>query len=348
MPSEPSLSQSAAATSARRLSQRATDELLRHVLARVAEDPSHVADILADFSDPLIAFTAARRVITANHAAEKFFGYGRRDLDGRSSDLLIPEAVRRPDAAPLQPIEALTTVELPGLRRDGSEPHLSWTFGAVSTTPPIFVAFLRDRAEIDDALEALYTSEQRFRLLVDGVRDHAMILLDDAGRVATWNRGAERILGWSAEEAIGKAFDEFYPPDERAGAAETLARSTREGHVVITGWRMRKDGSRIFAEVSIWPLFTQEGTLEGFAKITHDLTAKREAAEAQRRLELERAAREAAEAGRDRLARLHRAAQSLSRATTPEGSSPRCWRNASVRSTRAAAWSCACRPTARR
>jgi PAS domain S-box-containing protein len=312
---------STAAKSARRLSQRSTEELLRRVLARVSAEPAELAAILGEYPDPLIAFTAERTIITANPAAERCFGYGPSELDGRITDVIVPARLRQPDAPPMMAVDTLTTIELPGLRRDGSEPLLSWTFGTVVTTPaPIFVMVVRDRAEIDDALEALYASEQRFRLLVEGVRDHAMILLDADGRIATWNDGAARIEGWRADEIIGQHHETFYPPEERAAGipAQSLAAAIRDGHAHVSGWRVRKDGSRFYAETSIWPLFTPGGALQGFAKITHDLTARRAAEEAQRGLEIERAARAAAEAGRDRLARLHRVAQALSRATTPE------------------------------
>jgi signal transduction histidine kinase/ActR/RegA family two-component response regulator len=108
------------------------------------------------------------------------------------------------------------------------------------------------------------------------------------------------------------------PEDQAAGIpAHNLAQARAKGHIEMTGWRARKDGSSFFAEASLWALFAADGSLQGYAKITHDLTARRAADEAERKLEVERAGREAAEAGRDRLATLHRAAQALSRSTTP-------------------------------
>ncbi len=311
---------SKAASSARRLSLRSTEELLRRLVDRVASAPDRVAEILADHREPAIAFTADRKMIAANQAAELLFGYGRDELVGQLTDVLIPVRLRQPDAPAMKPLDTLATIELPGLRRDGSEPSLSWTFAATLTTPePIFLMVLRDRAEIDDALEALYASEQRFRFLVEGVRDHAIILLDANGRITTWNDAAERIKGWSADEILGQPYETFFPAEDRAAGlpADNLAAAVREGEHHVTGWRVRKDGTRFFAEASIWPLYTHDGTLQGYAKLTHDLTAARLAEEMQHKLEIERAAREASEAGRDRLARLHRAAQALSRASTP-------------------------------
>lgn len=311
---------SPAASSLRSLSLRGTEELLRRIVARVTTAPLELSSILAEYPDPLVAFTATRTIVAANAAAEQFFRYGRNELHGATTDVLVPARLRQPDAPPMQVLDALTTVDLPGLRKDGTEPELSWTFASsVADDGPIFVMIVRDRAEIDNALEALYASEQRFRLLVDGVRDHAVLLLDPEGRIASWNSGAERIKGWTADEIIGQPYETFYPPEDRAAGApaENMRAAIREGFKRVSGWRMRKDGSRFFAEASLWPLFAPDGTLQGFAKITHDLTAKRAAEEAQHRLEIERAAREAAEAGRDRLARIQRAAQSLSRATSP-------------------------------
>ena len=313
-------SSSPAASSMRRLSLRGTENLVRRVLARVTEAPEDLTRILGEYPDALIAFTSNRLIIAANAAAEQFFGYGRNELDGSITDTVVPVRFRQPDAPPMKAVNTLTTVDLPGLRKDGSEPEVSWTFGTVMTQAgATFVMVVRDRAEIDDALEALYASEQRFRVLVDGVRDHAVLLLDAEGRIATWNSGAERIKGWSAEEIIGQPYETFYPPEDRAAGipAENLRTAVLEGVKHVSGWRMRKDGSRFYAEASLWPLLAPDGSLQGFAKVTHDLTAKRAAADSQRRLEIERAAREAAEAGRDRLARLHRIAQSLSRATSP-------------------------------
>ena len=290
------------------------------MIERVAAGAGRLAAILDDQAEPLIAFTGQRTILAANRAAEALFGYGRGELCGQSTDILVPVRMRQPDAPPMQATDTLTTVELPGLRRDGTEPQLAWTFGAIVGPEPVFVLTMRDRAEIEAALEALYTSEQRFRLLVDGVRDHAMILLDPDGRVASWNSGAESIQGWRADEVVGSPYEMFFTAADRAAGvpARNLAAAARDGSNQVAGWRMRKDGSQFFAEASIWPLRDPDGALQGFAKITHDLTAKRAAEEAQRRFEIERAAREAAEAGRDRLARVHRAAQALSRATRPQ------------------------------
>jgi PAS domain S-box-containing protein len=118
------------------------------------------------------------------------------------------------------------------------------------------------------------TAEQ-FQLLVEQVKDYAIFLLDPEGRVASWNRGAERITGYSATEILGKHFACFYPPEDAAAGkpAKALASATRTGRYQERGWRVRKDGERYFAQVSITALFDEHGEPRGFAKITRDSTS---------------------------------------------------------------------------
>jgi PAS domain S-box-containing protein len=134
---------------------------------------------------------------------------------------------------------------------------------------------------------AVKESGESFRLLVEGVQDVAIFMLDGAGRVSTWNSGAERIKGYRAEEVIGQHFSRFYPPEAVAAGqpARLLALAAREGRVQDEGWRVRKDGSRFWAEVIITALRDSEGSVIGFAKVTRDLTARKEAQDALRRSE---------------------------------------------------------------
>src|SRR5437868_156001 len=131
-----------------------------------------------------------------------------------------------------------------------------------------------------------------FRLLVESVKDYAIFKLDTGGRIATWNLGAERIKGYKADEIIGKHFSIFYPPEDvAAGKTEReLEIASREGRFEEEGWRIRKDGSRMWANVTITALRNQEGELIGFAKVTRDLTERREAEENRRTLAAEKAA----------------------------------------------------------
>ena len=127
-------------------------------------------------------------------------------------------------------------------------------------------------------LARLRESEERFRLLVSGVKDYAIFMLDPEGRVVSWNEGARRIKGYSPLEAIGLHMSVFYPPESgnrRAVVDEELAIAAREGSFEAEGWRVRKGGSRFYANAVITALRTEDGTLRGFAKVTRDVTEKR-------------------------------------------------------------------------
>jgi PAS domain S-box-containing protein len=127
------------------------------------------------------------------------------------------------------------------------------------------------------AEENLRQSEERFRLLIESVRDYAIYLLDVNGNVASWNPGAERLKGYKAEEIIGKPFSLFYPEEARRRnhPAEELRIAAETGRYEEEGWRVRKDGRHFWANVVITPIRDPAGTLRGFAKITRDLTERR-------------------------------------------------------------------------
>ena len=122
-------------------------------------------------------------------------------------------------------------------------------------------------------------SEDSFRLLVEGVKDYAIIMLDPAGHVASWNAGAERFKGWRADEVIGKHFSCFYPPEEiqRGLPEKELKAADAEGRFEDEGWRLRKDGTKFWANVIISALRDKDGNLRGFAKVTRDLTERKQA-----------------------------------------------------------------------
>jgi PAS domain S-box-containing protein len=124
----------------------------------------------------------------------------------------------------------------------------------------------------------LYESERNFRLLVEGITDYAIYMLDPEGRVANWNKGAERIKGYKAKEIVGKHFSVFYTPEDRAAGLprKALEIARKEKHFLAEGWRVRKDGTRFFASVVIDPIY-EKRKLVGFAKITRDITERQNA-----------------------------------------------------------------------
>src|SRR4051812_43744449 len=121
------------------------------------------------------------------------------------------------------------------------------------------------------------TGAEQLRLLVDAVVDYAIFLLDPGGRILTWNAGAARIKGYTAEEIIGQHFSRFYtaPDIARNHPAHELEIAAREGRYEEEGWRLRKDGSRFWANIVITALRDERGELLGFGKVTRDLTARR-------------------------------------------------------------------------
>jgi PAS domain S-box-containing protein len=139
---------------------------------------------------------------------------------------------------------------------------------------------------------ALNESEERFHLLVDAVTDYAIYMLDPEGRVMTWNQGAKRSKGYAAEEVLGRNFSVFFlPEDVEAGTpAKELAAAAREGRYAVDGWRLRKNGEKFWAQVTLTAIRGEQGELRGFAKVTRDMSAQKAADEAlqSRNGELER------------------------------------------------------------
>jgi PAS domain S-box-containing protein len=145
-----------------------------------------------------------------------------------------------------------------------------------------FAKITRDLTQQREAQDALRRSEERFRLLVQGVTDYAIYMLDPTGHVSSWNAGAQRFKGYSADEIVGEHFSRFYLPEDREAGVPQRALETarKDGRFEAEGWRVRTDGTRFWANVVIDPIRDADGELIGFTKITRDLTERKHAQEA--------------------------------------------------------------------
>lgn len=172
----------------------------------------------------------------------------------------------------------------------GDDRHVQATLAPVrdSSGRALYVFLqVQDVTQERAATEALRRSEERFRLLVEAVRDYAIFMLDPGGHIASWNAGAERTNGYTAEEINGQHFRVFYPPEVQARKhpEHELEVALREGSYAEEGWRVRKDGSRFWASVLITAVFDADHRHVGFTKVTRDVTERREAEEALRQSE---------------------------------------------------------------
>jgi PAS domain S-box-containing protein len=229
------------------------------------------------------------RVVTWNAGAERIKGYRAEEIRGRHYSCFYPEeALRAGTPAHLLKVAAAEgRCEDEGwrLRKDGSRFWANVVITALRDAQGRLYGFgkvTRDITEERRAEQALLASEERFRLLVQGVRDYAIYMLDRSGNLSSWNEGAEHIKGYTASEIIGKHFSVFYPEEDiRAGKPQRdLEAALREGRFEEEGWRVRKDGSRFWASVVITALKDDSGALYGFSKVTRDITEKRQAQEA--------------------------------------------------------------------
>jgi PAS domain S-box-containing protein len=125
----------------------------------------------------------------------------------------------------------------------------------------------------------LENGEERFRLLLESIKDYSIVMLDPGGLITTWNKGAERIKGYRSDEMVGRHFSHFYPQAEvaRGKPEHELAVAAAEGRSEDEGWRVRKDGTKFWAEVVITPIYNDSATLTGFSKVTRDVSVRREA-----------------------------------------------------------------------
>ena len=235
----------------------------------------------------MVMIDQSGRIVLVNAELKRLFDYGSDELLGQKVETLIPQRFRAGHSGLRSAYAAAPEArrmgqgrDLFGLRRDGSEFPVEIGLNPVTTDEGAFIlAAVVDISERNRQTAELRESEERFRLLIESVRDYAIFMLDHEGHVVTWNTGAERIKGYEAAEIVGKHFSCFYTEaDVRKGAPmNELAMARGEGRYEAEGWRLRKDGSSFLAQVIITPLLDASGDLRGFAKVTRDITEPRRA-----------------------------------------------------------------------
>ncbi|MFL6200205.1 MAG: PAS domain S-box protein, partial [Thermoanaerobaculia bacterium] len=224
------------------------------------------------------------RIMSWNAGARNIKGYQAEEIIGRHFSIFYPpEAIARG-----WPEHELEVAKREGrfaeegwrLRKDGSSFWANVVITALwdkTGTLRGFAKVTRDLTERRMRQEFLRESEERFRLLVESIKDYALFMLDPEGRIVSWNAGARALKGYRADEVIGRHFSLFYPSEAiaRGWPEHELETAIAEGRFEDEGWRVRKDGSRFWANVIITPLYDEERRLRGFAKITRDLSDRK-------------------------------------------------------------------------
>ncbi|RKE36188.1 PAS/PAC sensor hybrid histidine kinase [Paraburkholderia sp. BL23I1N1] len=230
-------------------------------------------------------------IVSWNAGAQKLKGYAAHEIIGEHfSRFYTAEAVARGwPTYELQQATLTGRFEDEGwrVRKDGTTFWSNVVITAVRNEAGVLTGFAkitRDLTAQREYLEALRQSEERFRLLVDNVKDYAIFMLDPDGYVVSWNAGAARIKGYTRDEIVGRHFSTFYPREEAAAGkpARELAIARQVGRVEDEGWRVRKDGTTFWANVNITAVYDESNCLRGFAKVTRDLTERREREELER------------------------------------------------------------------
>jgi PAS domain S-box-containing protein len=250
-------------------------------------DPDRYRRLIEGITDYAIYMLDPTGVVTSwNPGAQRFKGYTATEIIGQHFSRFYTEE----DRAVGLPAEALQRAVTEGrferegwrLRKDGTR------FWAHVVIDPIrdddgsligFAKITRDLTERREAEVALRRSEQQFRLLVEGVTDYAIYLLDAEGHVSSRNAGAQRIKGYRSDEIIGQHFSQFYTDEDRAAGLPVtgLTTAAKVGRWETEGWRVRKDGTRFWAHVIIDAIRDERGQLVGFAKVTRDISERQEA-----------------------------------------------------------------------
>lgn len=242
---------------------------------------------VAGVTDYAIYMLSPEGIVSSwNAGAQRFKGYTAEEIIGQHFSRFYTED----DRAAGVPVRAIQTAIERGkfedegwrVRKDGSHFWASVVLDAIRDQDGTLIGFAKITRDITDrkkAAEELHASEERFRLLVQGVTDYAIYMLSPEGEITNWNLGAKRIKGYEKNEVVGTHFSRFYTDEDRAKnlPSHALQTARTEGRFESEGWRVRKDGTKFWAHVVIDAIRSDLGELIGFAKVTRDVTERRSA-----------------------------------------------------------------------
>ena len=241
-------------------------------------------DLFESSPDAILETSRQGLIVRVNARVESMFRYDRGELIAQPINILVPERFRHAHLMHLERYHAAPRtramgdgLDLYGLRKDGSEFPVEIMLSPLRVGESLALAVVRDVTQRKQAEQTLRRSEEQFRSIVNSIEDYAIFLLDAEGHVTTWNPGAERIKGYRAEEIIGRSFTCFYTKDDlgRGKPGEELRVATQLGRYEDEGWRVRKDGSRFWANVIVTAIKDSRGQLLGFSKVTRDFTVRK-------------------------------------------------------------------------
>ncbi|MBI5164094.1 MAG: PAS domain S-box protein, partial [Magnetospirillum sp.] len=269
---------------------------------RLRDSEARTRAILEGAADGIVTIDEGGIIRSVNPAAKRIFGYDAAEMIGNNVAMLMPEPYRSGHDGYLRNYRSTGRAhiigigrEVEGQRKDGSTFSMDLSVGESQVHGRrIFAGIVRDITERKQVEERLRASEAHFRALIDGVRDYAIVMVSPDGRLQSWNLGAERLYGWSEDEALGTSVSRFYPLDAIARGDHRLALETarRDGRFEDEGWRLRRDGSRFWAHMILTAIRDGDGPLRGFARVSHDMTEHKRTEDDLKR------ARDAAEAAR--------------------------------------------------
>jgi PAS domain S-box-containing protein len=246
-----------------------------------------VVDSIKDYA--IIFLDINGNIALWNIGAERIKGYTTKEIKGKHFSIFYPQELVE---------KGFPEFELKSARESGRFEDEGWRirkngsrFWANVIITPIYnkqkkligySKITRDLTERKEAEEAIKKSEERYRMLIKEVKDYAIIKLSPEGIIESWNKGAERLNGYKEQEIVGKHFSKFYLPEliEQGYPEYELVQARKSGRFEDEGWRLKKDGSKFWANVILTPLFNDQKELLGFSKITRDLTVKKQAEEA--------------------------------------------------------------------